>query len=181
MGSWCNARLVVVGRSIDVTRFRRLAGVPVARIAVTPLTPSAEDRASRVFRGDMLVGEAQGLFCERATRIGKDRLEKIYFFQASDEDGHEHFRDLSRLWLALRLVYVYGWDSWNEYSYGSHLICRGYIHSYHVPIQLVEKAMVKHGVDDNPNNEWPYQPEVDAETELMDLAQAHWKESLLRK
>jgi len=181
MASWCNARLVVVGRPTDVTRFRHLAGVPVALLGVTPLTPSADARAARVFRGDMLVGEAQGLFCERATRIGKGLLKKIYVFQASDEDGQEHFRDLSRLWPTLRFVYVYGLDGWNEYSYGSHLICRGHIRSYRVPIRLVEKAMAKHGVDDNPNDEWPYQPEIDAEAELMDLAEAHWKESLLRK
>jgi hypothetical protein len=36
-------------------------------------------------------------------------------------------------------------------------------------------------VDDNPNDEWPYQPEIDAEMELMDFAEAHWKKSLLRQ
>ncbi len=39
--------------------------------------------------------------------------------------------------------------------------------------------MVKHGVDDNPNDEWPYEPEMDAEKELMDLAEAHWQKSLI--
>jgi hypothetical protein len=78
-------------------------------------------------------------------------------------------------------VYVYGWDGWNEYSYGSYLIWRGHIRSYRVPIRLVEKAMVNHGVDDSPNDEWPYQPEIDAEKELMDLAEAHWQKSLLRQ
>jgi hypothetical protein len=67
----------------------------------------------------MLVGEAQGLFCERATPIGRGLLEKKYIFQvcACDEDGQEHFRNLSRLYPGLRFVYVYGWDGWNEYSY----------------------------------------------------------------
>ena len=49
-----------------------------------------------------------------------------------------------------------------------------------MPIRLVEKALVKHGVDDNPNDEWPYQPEIDAETELMDLAEDHWRSLLLK-
>jgi hypothetical protein len=131
----------------------------------------------------MLVGEAQGLFCERATRIGRDLLEKTYIFQvrASEEDGHEHFRNLSKRVPSIRFVYVYGWDGWDAYSYGSYLICRGHIRSYRVPIRLVEKVMAKHGVDNNPDDEWPYQPEIDAETELMDLAEARWKKWLLRR
>ncbi len=84
---------------------------------------------------------------------------------------------MSRLWPLLRFVYVYGWDGWNEFSYGSYLICRGRIRSYRVPIRRVEKATIKHGVDDNPNDEWPYEPEINAETELMDLAEAHWRKS----
>jgi hypothetical protein len=40
--------------------------------------------------------------------------------------------------------------------------------------------MAKHGVDDNPNDEWPYEPEINAETELMDLAEARWQKLLLR-
>ena len=161
MASWCNARLVVVGRPADVNRFRRIAA----------------DCASRAFREDMLVGESQSLFCERAKRVGRNLSEKRYVFQTSDDDGQEYFRDLSKLWPCLRFVYVYGWDGWNEYSYGSYLISGGRIHSYRVPIRRVEKAMVKHGVDDNPNDEWPYEPEIQAETELMDLAEAHWRKS----
>ena len=182
MAEWCNARLVVAGRTSEVKRFRRLASVPVAGLRVTPLSPRADARASRLFRGDMLVGEAQGLFCERATPIGRGLLEKKYIFQvrACDEDGQEHFRNLSRLYPGLRFVYVYGWDGWNEFSYGSHLIFRGHTHSYRVPIRLVEKALVRHGVDDNPNDEWPYQPEIDAEMELMDLAEDHWQSLLLK-
>ena len=164
MADWCNARLVVAGHTSDVMRFRRLARA----------------RPSCVFRPDMLVGEAQELFSDRATRLGPNLLEKKYIFQACSEDGHEHFRDLSRSYKVLRFVYVYGWDGWNEFSYGSHLIFGGHIHSYRVPIRLVEKALVKHGVDDNPNDEWPYQPEIDAEMELMDLAEEHWRTLLLK-
>jgi hypothetical protein len=127
MAEWCNARLVVAGRTSEVTRFKRLAGVPVAGMRVRLLSPLARARASRIFRGDMLVGEAQGLFCERATPTGPGLSKKAYLFQACDDDGQEHFRDLSRLYPGLRFVYVYGWDGWNEHSYGSYLICRGHI------------------------------------------------------
>lgn len=41
--------------------------------------------------------------------------------------------------------------------------------------------MAKHGVDDNPSDEWPDESEMDAEKELMDLAEAHWQESLIRR
>ena len=106
MADSCSARLLVAGHTSDVMRFRRLARA----------------RPSCVFRPDMLVGEAQELFSERATRLGPNLLEKKYTFQACSEDGHEHFRDLSRSYKGLRFVYVYGWDGWNEFSYGSHLI-----------------------------------------------------------
>jgi hypothetical protein len=127
----------------------------------------------------MLVGETQGMFSERGTPIRPDLLEKKYIFQvrSCDEEGHEHFRKVSRSYPNLRFVYVFGWDGWNEYSYGSYLICRGHVRSYRVSVRLVKKAMAKHGVDDNPNGEWPYQPEIDAETELMDLAETHWQRS----
>ena len=160
MATWCNARLVVAGRTADVARLRRLA----------------QARPSSVFRPDMLVGEAQELFSELATRLGPELLEKRYMFQGCSDEGIEHFQNLSRSCPCLRFVLVYGWDN---HSYGSHFICGGRAHSYPVSDRLVEKVMVKHGVDDNPNDEWPYEPEIDAEEELMDLAEAHWQKSLL--
>jgi hypothetical protein len=195
MGTWCNARLVVSGRSSDVRRFTYLAGVPVARFDLQKpdmgLRPLVIARASRIFRGDMLVGEGGSLFSERATSLGNGRLEKKYCFQAkcgaapstalhASDDGHDHFLNLSVALPVLRFVYVYGWDGWDENSYGSYLISRGHTRGYQVPIRLVEQVMTKNGVDDNPNDEWPYEPEIDAEAELMDLAQAHWKRWLLR-
>lgn len=124
----------------------------------------------------MLVGEAQELFSERAAALGPDLSGKKYVFQGCSDEGVGHFQDLSRSYPSLRFVLVYGWD---DHSYGSHLIFRGRTRSYPVPDRLVEKVMAKHGVDDNPNDEWPYEQEIDAETELMDLAEAHWRKSLL--
>ena len=164
MADWCNARLIVAGRTADVTRFRRLA----------------HTQPSSVFRPDMLVGEAQELFSERATPFGPDLLAKKYIFQVCSDDGLEHFQNLSQSYPGLRFVMVYGWDGWNEYSYGSHFISRGRARRYSISVRVVEKAMAKHGVDDNPNDEWPYEPEINAETELMDLAEARWQKLLLR-
>jgi hypothetical protein len=163
MGTWCNARLVVAGRTADVARFRRLA----------------HTRPSSVFRPDMLVGEAQAPFSERATPLGPDLSAKRYIFQGSGDDGLDHFQNLSRSYRCLRFVLVYGWDGWNECSYGSHFISRGRTRSYPIPARVVEKAMAKHGVNGNPDNEWPYEPEINAEMELLDLAEAHWQRSLL--
>ena len=125
----------------------------------------------------MLVGEAQELFSERAARLGQDRSAKRYIFQACGEEGVAHFQDLSRSYPRLRFLLVYGWD---DHSYGSHYISKRQTRSYRVSDLLVDKVMAKNGVNDNPNNEWPFEPEMDAEKELMDLAEAHWRESLLR-
>jgi hypothetical protein len=161
VATWCNARLVVIGRSIDVTRFRRLA----------------HTRPSSVFQPDVLAGESQELFSERAASVGGDRLAKKYIFQECGEEGVAHFQNLSRSYPSLRFLLVYGWDN---HSYGSYYISKGRARSYLVSDLLVDKVMAKHGVDDNPNNEWPYEPEMDAERELMDLAEAHWQAALFR-
>jgi hypothetical protein len=104
----------------------------------------------------------------------------MYIFQvpAGGEEGQEHFRRLSPCFPTLRFVYVYGWDGYNEYSHGSFLIHRGRIRAYRIPVRLIEKTLKKHGVDDNPNDEWPYDPEIQAEGELMDIAEAHWQKAL---
>jgi hypothetical protein len=161
MATWCNARLIVAGHGADVTRFRRLVHAQ----------PS-------VFSPDMLVGETQELFSERAIPLGPELLEKKYFFQVRSDDGLDHFRDLSRSYPALCFVLVYGWDGWNEYSYGSYFIFRGHTRNFSASARLVEKVVAKHGVDDNPDGDWPYEPEVNAERELMDLAEARWQKSL---
>ena len=177
---------MVVGPPSQVRRFGRLARIPVVRpnrSGAWNLRPAALTRPSAVFRGDMLVGESQGIFSERAAPVGRFLLQKKYFFQvrASDEEGHEYFRKLSGFHPSLRFLYVYGWDGWNEDSYGSHLICRGHIRSHRLPLGLIERSLMKFRVNDSPDDEWPRQREVDAETELMDSAEAHWRKCLLRR
>ena len=161
MSTWCNARLRVSGFPADVSSFRRLA----------------RRRPGLVFRDDMLVGECQELFSERAEAFGVDLLQKTYVFQGRSDEGLEHFQDLSRTRPRLRFVLVYGWD---DHTYGSYLIINGRVRSYCVPDRLVEKVMARHGVTDDFDDEWPIDGELDAEAELMDLAGSHWDKSLLR-
>lgn len=128
----------------------------------------------------MLVGETQKLCCERAVALGSNRSQKKYYFQGRHDEGLVHFQALSKSYPALTFVLVYGWDS---HDYGSHLVSRGRVRSYSVPAALVEATMAKHGVDDTPPDElsFPYDLELDAEAELMDLTEARWQRALLRR
>ena len=125
----------------------------------------------------MLAGEAQQLISGRATAFGAGYSRKVYKFQIRSDDGLDHFRNISHSQPALRLVLAYGYD---DHSYGSYFIARGRARSYSAPSRLVENVMAKHGVGHNPDEEWPYDSEMDAETELMDLVEARWHKLLLR-
>ena len=160
MANWCNARLIVAGRTADVVRFRRVARA----------------RPSVLFREDMLQGEAQELFSERATALGSGLLAKHYIFQIRSDDGLEHFLGISQSRPQLSFILVYGFDN----EYGSHFIVRGRARSYLISDRVMERVMTKHGADDNPDNEWAFQPHIDAEVELMDLAEARWHNALER-
>ncbi len=98
-------------------------------------------------------------------------------FQVRKDDGLDRFPSTSRSRPALRFVLVYGYD---DHSYGSYFIVRGRARSYSVSSRLVVKVMAKHGVVDTPDEEWPFESEINAESRLMDLAEARWEEFLLR-
>jgi hypothetical protein len=125
----------------------------------------------------MLVGEAQGLSSERATAFDAARLKKVYTFQVCCDDGLDHFRGASLSHPSLRFVLVYGYD---DHSYGSHFIAGGRVRSYSASGRLVEKVMARHGVGEIPDGEWPFEAEINAESELMNLAEARGHKSLLR-
>jgi hypothetical protein len=74
-------------------------------------------------------------------------------------------------------VLVYGND---DHSYGSYFIARGRVRSYSASTRLVERIMAKHGVLDSPEGEWPYEPEIEAESELMSLSEVRWQKLLLK-
>jgi hypothetical protein len=160
MGNWCNVRLKIVGRRSDVLDFSRLARA----------------RASSFFEPDMLQGEGQDLFSERAVRFRADYMQKVYKFQVCNDDGLSHFRRLSRRYPALCFVLVYG-DP-NEDRYGSYFIQRGRVRVHSLSYRQKKAMWTKHGANDNGDFAEEYSF-WDASWELMDLAEAHWEKAIL--
>jgi len=166
MANWCNARLVVAGRRGDVLSFSRLSRA----------------RPSSLFGPDMLHGEADDLRSGRIKTLEPGLAKKVYAFQIRNDDGREHFCRLSRQFPALCFVLVY-FDPNNDPS-GSYFISRGRARGYELPGQLQETVMAKHGITDEVfGGEWSPDDEShywEASWELMDLAETHWEETLLR-
>jgi hypothetical protein len=165
MANWCNARLIVAGRRGDVLSFSRLSRA----------------RPSALFEPDMLHGETDDLRSERVKKLEPDLAKKVYQFQIRNDDGREHFCQVSRQFPALCFVLVY-FDPNNDPS-GSYFIARGRARSYELPSQLQEAVMASHGLtDDVFTGEWNSDDESrywEASWELMDLAEAHWQKTVL--
>jgi hypothetical protein len=164
MANWSNVRLLIAGRRSDVLCFSRLA---LAR-------PSA------VFESDMLAGEAQELFSERAERLDTNRLSKVYKFQVRNGDGIQHFRRVSRQHPALCFVLTYGDPNFDDY--GSYFIFEGRVRKHNISNRRKAAVMASHGVTgkddvDDVDDDWRF---WEASRELMDLAEAHWQPSVLR-
>jgi hypothetical protein len=157
MANWCNARLVVLGGRSVVLGFSR----------------RARSKPSAFFGSDMLVGEAQELFSERIENLAKGSAQKIYKFQVRNDDGRNHFRNLSKHHTRLCFVLVFGDPSSGEF--GSYFICQGRIRKYLIPQKTKETVMANHSVDFDSDDDFPY---WEASWELMDLAQDHWQESM---
>jgi len=125
----------------------------------------------------MLHGETDELRSERVETMEPGLAKKVYVFQIRNDDGREHFCRVSRQFPGLCFVLVY-WDPNNPPS-GSHFISRGRARSYELPDQLCEAVMARHGYSEDSDDEeerryW------EASWELMDLAEAHWQQSLLK-
>lgn len=159
MANWCNARLIVAGRRSDVLSFSRLSRA----------------RPSSLFEPDMQHGEGDDLRSERIETLERGLAKKVYRFQICNDDGREHFCRVSRQFPALCFVLVY-FDPNNDPS-GSFFILRGRARSYELPVQLHKAVMAKHGVTEDTDEDDCY---WDASWELMDLAEAHWTQTLLR-
>src|SRR5689334_16753645 len=86
VSNWCNARLIVAGSRTEVLRFSR----------------QSRANPSSIFEADMLVGETQDLFSERAKPMAPNLMKKVYKFQVSNDDGCAHFRIVSKQHPALR-------------------------------------------------------------------------------
>jgi hypothetical protein len=163
MSNWCNVRLIVAGPRTAVLRFSRLA----------PLR-----RPSSIFEPDMLRGESAELSSSRVKRLKPNFLKKVYDFQVRHYSGIDHFRTVSRRYPVLRFVLVYGDPNANDY--GSYFISRGRARSHRISGPHVEAVIARHGYTgedggDSDTDFW------DVSFELMDLAEAHWKKSLVGK
>ena len=104
MANWINARLIATG----------------PRDAVLAFAAAAHDETKRVFRADMLIGEAAPLRRDRVERVAEGLYRKRYIFQVRNDTGEEHFTRVSKRYRRLSFVVVYG-DP-NGDCYGSALI-----------------------------------------------------------
>lgn len=159
MANWCNARLILTSRRSGVLRFSRLSRA----------------RPSSLFESDMLHGERDDLHSERVETLERGLAKTVYSFQIYNDDGREHFCRVSRQFPALCFVLVY-FDPNNDPS-GSFFILSGRARSYEQPVQVDKAVMAKHGVTEDSEADdchW------DASWELMDLAEAHWTQTLHR-
>lgn len=153
MANWCNIRLVVLGKEQALARFAQ----------------GGRSRSSGIFRRDMLLGEAQRLRTERTRRVRGDLHRKDFIFQVQNDDGLEHFRQVSNRHRTLSFVLVYA-DP-NTGDYGSYCIHAGATRRHRVSEQRIETTMRKHGVrddDDDDSRFW------EATCELMDIAETQW-------
>jgi hypothetical protein len=164
MANWCNVRLIVMGGRVDVLRFARVC----------------RSRPSAIFEADMLQGEAQDLFSERAIGLGTNLLKKLYVFQVRGDDGFNHFRNISRQHPELRFVLVYGDPNCDDY--GSYFLADGRARSYKISDCQKECVMAKHcGTGQHaPNSDEADLHFCEACWELMDLAEAHWNANFIR-
>lgn len=153
MANWCNARLVVIG----------------SRQSVVAFAQKARARPESVFRGDMLIGEAQELHAERLERADAGRYRKVYLFQVRNDDGFEHFRRLSKRHRSLAFVLVYG-DP-NLDMYGSYHLQLGHARPYQPTGRRQAAVMRNHRVTGEEEDDLRF---WEASWELMDIAEAHW-------
>jgi hypothetical protein len=118
----------------------------------------------------MLIGEAQALFSERIEKFQNRLAQKTYIFQIRNDDGRDHFRQLSKRQAKLHFILVFA-DP-NVSDFGSYFIRRGRARKYSIPDSTYECIMAKHNVDYDSEDDSAY---WEATWELMDRAQRYWK------
>jgi hypothetical protein len=153
MADWVTARLIATG----------------PRDAVLAFAAAAHDGTKRIFRADMLVGEAMPLRRDRVERVSDGVYRKRFTFQIRNDYGIQHFARVSRRFRRLSFVLVFG-DP-NGDCYGSALIARGDAREFDVSPRQQRSIWRKHKVTLEDGDEWRF---WEASWELMDLAEAHW-------
>ena len=159
MANWSNDRLVVIGNSEDVARFRR-------QVRSNPRT---------IFLPDMLVGETQDMYSERAIFIGRGRLSKKYIFQTREDDVR-HFRFIAKRYPKLTFVLAYGDPNSDEYA--SVLIRGNKVRHYRIPDKVKEKIMEEFHIEYADEDDFDEIGFWEAGARLMDIAEAHWMKSI---
>jgi hypothetical protein len=153
VANWINARLIATG----------------PRAAVLAFAAAAHDVTKRVFRPDMLIGEAVPLRRDRVERVPDGLYRKRFLFQVRNDTGEDHFTRVSKRHRRLSFVLVYG-DP-NGDSYGSALIAKGERQEYVISTRQARVVCRKHKVTDDDEDDSRF---WEASWELMDLAEAHW-------
>jgi hypothetical protein len=196
MAEWCNARLTVVGASSEVTRFAKHARQKppgpltyVLDILVTDSEvirlPRPQGRPGAPFIPDMWIGEGGELWSERMRRLGDGLSQKRYHFQIRNDDGRAHFHKVSRRYPSLYFVLVNHW--YLESESRSFLIHDGRTRSYEMAQELIDSTLAKFGYDPDleSDDDDDYlendDKEYEASWEMMDLAESHWLDGLLRR
>src|SRR4051794_28142791 len=135
MANWSNVRLLATG----------------SRDAVLAFAVATHDNAKRVFRPDMLVGEASPLRRARLERVGDGLYRKRFTFQVRNGTGCEHFARVSKRYRRLSFVLVYG-DP-NADAYGSALIARGKAQEYSISPRQARALWRKHKVTEDDDDD----------------------------
>jgi len=117
----------------------------------------------------MLVGEAQGLSTTRMRRLGAGLYRKDMCFQVRNDDGVEHFREVSRHHRAIRFVLVFADPNLDDY--GSAFIEKGATRRYRLSDAAKDATMDKHQVEEDGDDDPRF---WEATRELMDTAERHW-------
>lgn len=160
MSNWCNVSLKVYGSKHAVVNFAK----------------KVRQRKHSYFRPDMLHGEGGELASERLRAISPSLAEKWYRFQVRNDDGLEHFKRISVLHPTLRFILVYGDSSCD--SFGSYLIDRSKVQNFELSSEKISEIYRKHlGDDEDSYEDWKF---WEANWEMMDIAENHWKPKLLR-
>ena len=153
MANWVNARLLADG----------------PRDAVLAFAAATRDETKRIFRADMLVGEATPPRRDRVKRVADGIYRKAFVFRVRNDTGERHLTRVSKRYRRLSFVLVYG-DP-NSDTYGAAHIARGELEDYVISARQARTVWRKHKVTLDDEDEWRF---WEASWELMDLAEAHW-------
>lgn len=153
MANWTNVRLIAVG----------------SRDAVAAFAAASHDPTRRIFRPDMLYGEAHPPRRDRMERVAEGVHRKQFRLQARNGAGIDHFARVSKRYRRLTFIVVFG-DP-NADVYGSARIRRGETEDYHLPRRTANAVWRKHKVTLEDDDDWRF---WEASWELMDIAEAHW-------